>query len=266
MTSTSLRHLVWPTAMFLLLAACTGSPDTASSVPEDASTSAAAVTSTVPTAPSTTEHQEAVTTTAQGPINVEAVSEDELQPGTYYVDPDGDTDTTLRGEFTVTDDGWGPFVGTNKQGPTDSAGYVAMKVLAVTQVASAGCDGTVWEPVGASAEDLAVALGGIDDFITQVAPAPVHAYGYDGYHLVLEVPDLGNEVWQEFVECDDGYFDGYEGPTLSRFYQGPNQVVEFWAIDVEGTTLLVEATWFPHSPAEDVTALRAILDSLVIRP
>lgn len=197
---------------------------------------------------------------------MDTVSEHELRPGTYYVDPDGDADTTLRGEFTIAEKGWGPFLGTNKSGPTDSAGYVAMKVLAVTQVASAGCDGTVWEPVGTSAEDLAVALGGIEDFITQVAPTPVTAYGFDGHHLVLEVPDLGNEVWNEFVECDDGYFDGYEGPTLSRYYQGPNQVVEFWAIDVADTPLLVEATWFPQSPAEDVTALRAILDSLVIRP
>ena len=43
----------------------------------------------------------------------------------------------------------------------------------------------------------------------------VNVYGYDGYHLVLTVPENG------FGSCDDGYFDGYGGPTIGRYYQGP---------------------------------------------
>lgn len=141
-----------------------------------------------------------------------------------------------------------------------------MKFLAVTRVAAAACDSTVWVPVEDTAEDLASALGGIGDFVVQVAPTTVSAYGYDGYHLVLEVPDLGYEPDQGFVGCDDGYFDGYEGPTIGCYYQGPDQVVELWVLDVQGTPLLIEATWFPRSPSEDVGQLRAILDTVVIRP
>ena len=47
-----------------------------------------------------------------------------------------------------------------------------------------------------------------------------------------------------------GTSDGYEGPTVGRYYQGPGQVVEFWVLDVEGTPLVIEATWFPDSPAK----------------
>lgn len=218
--------------------------------------------------PTTTTSPATTTTSSTVPeaIDVTSIDTEVLQPGTYYNDHDGSVTTTLRVEFTVAEPRWEPFVGTFKSGPVNPGGYVAVKYLAVTQVASAACDSTVWVPVGDTAEDLAVALAGIDDFLTREAVSPVSAYGYDGYHLVLEVPDLGNEVGHAFDACDDGYFDGYFGPTLGRYYQGPGQVVEFWALDVEGAPLLIEATWFPDSPAEDVAQLRAILDSTVILP
>jgi hypothetical protein len=164
----------------------------------------------------------------------------------------------MRVEFTIVEPGWVPFLGTYKSG--NSVDYVAMKAQIVTEVASPACDSTDFVPVGGTAEDLAFALAEIEDFPSQGAPTEVNAYGYDGYHLVLAVPENG------FGDCDDGYFDGYQGPTIGRYYQGPGQVVEFWALDVEGTPLLVESTWFPDSPAQDVAQLQAILDSIVIRP
>lgn len=188
-----------------------------------------------------------------------------LVPGRYYVDPDGVAGTTLRVEFTLAEPGWAPFVGANfKNG--SSVDYVAVKFVAVGSVASDACDSTVWVPAGDTTEDLASGLAEIGDFVTQIPKTPINAYGYDGYHLVLEVPDTGYEPGKGFVGCDDGYFDGYEGYAISRYFQGPHQVVEFWALDVEGTPLLIEATWFPDSPAEDVAQLRAILDTIVIRP
>ncbi|MDP9495004.1 MAG: hypothetical protein M3P87_07160 [Actinomycetota bacterium] len=197
------------------------------------------------------------TSTALGPIDVDSLGSI-LQPGTYYVDPDGPNGTSMRVEFTIVEPGWVPFLGTFK--PGKAVDYVAMKAQIVTEVASPACDSTIFVPVGGSAEDLATALAEIEDFPSQAAPTEVTAYGYDGYHLVLAVPENG------FVGCDDGYFDGYQGPTIGRYYQGPGQVVEFWVLDVEGTPLLIESTWFPDSPTEDVAQLQAILDSIVIRP
>ncbi len=207
--------------------------------------------------PPTTEPVVSTTSTALGPIDVDSLGSI-LQPGTYYVDPDGPNGTSMRVEFTIVEPGWVPFLGTFK--PGKAVDYVAMKAQIVTEVASPACDSTIFVPVGGSAEDLATALAEIEDFPSQAAPTEVTAYGYDGYHLVLAVPENG------FVGCDDGYFDGYQGPTIGRYYQGPGQVVEFWVLDVEGTPLLIESTWFPDSPTEDVAQLQAILDSIVIRP
>lgn len=181
-----------------------------------------------------------------------------MDPGNYYVDADGLSSTSLRAEFTIAEPGWKPFAGVYKNGPANAGGYVAAKFLTVTNVASAACDSTAMVPVGDTAEDIATGLAGIGDFVTQMAPTTVSAYGYNGYHLILEVPSIAG--------CDDGYFDGYEGPTIGRYYQGADQVVEFWALDVEGSPLLIEATWFPASPPEDVAELRAILDSVRIVP
>jgi hypothetical protein len=254
MTSTTPRILVWLVAL-LTVAACARTPESSPSTEPETTTA-------VPT----TEPAGTTTTADSGPIDLTSVSEDVLEPGRYFVDHDANTATTLRAEFTIVGSGWVPLAGIYKTGPTGPSGYVAVKFLAVSQVASPACDSTVWVPVGDTAEDLAFALAGIGDFITQVAPTPGTAFGYDGYHLILEVPDLGNEVGDAFTACDDEYFDGYEGPTISRYYQGPNQVIEFWVLDVGGTPLVIETTWFPDSTPEDLAELQAILDSVVIRP
>jgi hypothetical protein len=258
MTPKPLRHLAWLFAVLTL--ACGGLQESAPSASLQGSTTVL-VASTTQTTASTTMTSLSTASTVEGPIDLTTRGDSELQPGTYSVDPDGSPTTSPRAEFTLAEPGWGAFRGVYKDGPPSLGTYVAVKFLTVTRVASPACDSTVFVPIGDTAEDLASALGGIEDFVVQEAPTTVSAYGYDGYHLVLEVPDQ-----QGFLGCDDGYFDGYEGPTIGRYYQGPGQVVEFWVLDVEGTPLVIEATWFPDSPAEDVASLRAILDTVVIRP
>jgi hypothetical protein len=258
MRSISVRHPVF-LLVALMLAACSEPQEPAASPAPAQSTTltTAAPTTTALTTASTVSSTEA---TAVTPFM------SKLEPGTYSVDPDGRPDTIMTVEFTVTEPGWSPFRGPFKPGPANALDYVAVKFVTITDVASPACNSTAWVPAGNTAEDQASGLAEIGDFVIQSAPTAVTAYGYDGYHLVLEVPDLGYEPGHGFLGCDDGYFDGYEGPTISRYYQGPHQVVEFWALDVEGAPLLIEATWFPESPAEDVAQLQAILDSVLIRP
>ena len=44
-------------------------------------------------------------------------------------------------------------------------------------------------------------------------------------------------------------------------------MVEYWFLDVEGTPVMIEASWAPgSSPEEDVTELQDVLDTLVITP
>ena len=80
------------------------------------------------------------------------------------------------------------------------------------------------------------------------------AFGHEGYYLIHEVP----------AGCDA------EGILWTgAYYPGRNyhaEGVEYWFLDVEGTPVMVEASWFPSSPEEDVAELRAVLDTLVITP
>ena len=57
-------------------------------------------------------------------------------------------------------------------------------------------------------------------------------------------------------------------PTLTYAFHGyaPRQVEELWILNVNGNRLVIQATWSPDSPPEDITQMRAILDSIRIEP
>jgi hypothetical protein len=176
-----------------------------------------------------------------------------LAPGAYFVDPDGDETSSLGGTFVIEGTGWTALPsGTRKEFGED---YVSLMVVEVDQVWSPACVEPAALAAGATAADLAnqVAANG---FAIQEALAPVSAFGHDGHHLVVEVP----------AGCAGDSFMVWDGPTFGRFYQSPGQVVEYWFLDVEGIPVMVEASWFPVSPEEDVAELRAVTDTLVLTP
>ena len=208
--------------------------------------------------------------TSNGAVEIRTTTDwyDILDPGEYWIDHDADPATSLRVDFTIADPGWGPLIGTNKQaGERYAQNYVAVKFFAIDRVATAACDGTEFLPAGETAEALAKQLASIKDFETLEPLAKVTALGYDGYHVVLAVPQDGF-VGDRITGCDDALFDSWQGPSFAegRYYQGPGQAVEFWVLDVEGSLLSIEATWFPDSPAEDLAQLRSIIDSVTITP
>ena len=198
------------------------------------------------------------TPVAEPAPNATRISPDEmdspLPPGAYFVDPDGDETTSLGGTFVIEDSGWTSLPsGTRREFGED---YVSLMVVEVDQVWSPACVEPAALAAGTTAADLAnqVAANG---FTIQEALAPVSAFGRDAQHLVVEVP----------AGCAGDSFMVWDGPTFGRFYQSPGQVVEYWFLDVAGTPVMVEASWFPgSSPEEDVTELRAVLDTLVITP
>jgi hypothetical protein len=51
-----------------------------------------------------------------------------------------------------------------------------------------------------------------------------------------------------------------------RYYQTPEQTIELWFLDVEGTPVLVEATRSASSAEADIAELEVVLDTLVITP
>jgi hypothetical protein len=180
-----------------------------------------------------------------------------LAPGAYFVDTDGDEASSLRGTFVIEGSGWTSLPSGARKVFGDD--YVAFLVVEVDEVWSPACEIPAPAPAaaGSTAADLANQIAG-NGFTVREALAPVSAFGHEGHHLVTEVP----------AGCANESHMVWAGPVFAgRYYQADGQVVEDWFLDVEGTPIMVEATWFPgSSPEEDVTELRAVLDTLVLTP
>jgi hypothetical protein len=179
-----------------------------------------------------------------------------IAPGAYFVDTDGNEETATRGTFVIEGNEWVGFEAGALKDPEDDNIYVSLLVFEVDRVWEAPCDGGASVPAGTTAKSLADQFAAMPEFITREGLTPVTAFGRDGYHSVIEVP----------AGCTDEEHTVWEGPTFGRYYQAEGQIVEYWFLDVEGTTVMVEANWFPESSEEDVAELRATLDTLVITP
>jgi hypothetical protein len=186
-----------------------------------------------------------------------------IEPGAYYADTDGDTATTPRGTFVIEGDGWASLeAGVMKEGVSvENGAYVSMFVSEIDWVWETPCAGGAPVRPGATAEALGDQFAAMPGFVTSEGLAPVSAFGRDGYHLVLQVPD----------SCTTDSSNVWSSPVWGeRLYQEEGQIVEYWFLDVEGTTVLVESTRPPESDEEIVKELTAdldtVLDTLVITP
>jgi hypothetical protein len=198
-----------------------------------------------------------------------------LEPGAYYVQPEN---IPVRVVFTVPAEGWIAWIGTAKpeQPPGPENRYVGMSIVNVTNLVVDGCTDhrAADPPVGPTVNDLAEALASLRPFVVTKPPSDVTTYGYHGQYLELVVPEMRNEAGGEagaglFPDCTESRLKSWIGPPLSYAYWGytePGQHEEFWILDVEDSRLVIEASWSPDSPSEDIAELRAVLDSIVIQP
>ena len=137
---------------------------------------------------------------------LEVHDDPEIEPGRYFIDPDGDPSTSLQVFYEVADEGWSPWAGALKFNDT---AHTALTITTVDNVVVHGCtDHSPAEPpVGPSVEDLANALAALEPFEVTAAPSAVTAFGYEGIHLQLTVPDLeiaprGGDL--EYADCMNG--------------------------------------------------------------
>lgn len=180
-----------------------------------------------------------------------------LVPGAYFADTDGNGATATRGTFVIEDSGW-VSVGAGAMRDTpegvDNGLYVSMMVVEVDRMWEAPCDGGASAPAGTTAEALGDQFAAMPGFTTREGLAPVSAFGHDGYHLALEVPGGCNSatsrVWTG-------------GAWGERNYQAKGQIVEYWFLNVDGTTVMVEATRPPESRGDTATELNDSLDTLL---
>jgi hypothetical protein len=193
-----------------------------------------------------------------------------LDPGTYFIDPDGDPSTPLRVVYEVPVEGWSQWIGAAKF--ADDDGHVGVSITTVENVVRQACHNhsPTDPPVGPTVDDLATALTDLAPFKVTSPPKNVTIYGYRGKHLELTVPDL--PVSHEgFTECLDAnlysWMSPHLGPTGDNAffgYTGPGYREEIWILDVEGTRLMIAAGRSPGSSSEDLAEQQAILDSIRI--
>lgn len=186
-----------------------------------------------------------------------------IDPGAYYVDTDGEGEGSTRGTFVISVAGWEGLESGVIRDPDSSEAYVSLLLVEVEEVYTSMCEtGNTAVAADSTPEGLANQFAN-NGAIVRDAVTPITAFGYDGFKLVTEVP--AGCAGEEFQAWIGGVF-AFGG----RYYQTPGQDLEYWFLDVEGTTVMVEATRPPESDEGIVTDLNASLDgvlqSLVITP
>lgn len=89
-------------------------------------------------------------------------------------------------------------------------------------------------------------------------PVDITLDGYTGKAITLHVPDD-----EDFATCDGGRFAswGVPGEDPARWHQGPGQIDEVWAIDVDGHLVILDWAYYEETPQTVVDELRAIVES-----
>jgi hypothetical protein len=186
-----------------------------------------------------------------------------LEPGYYSVDVDGSPSTSAGATLVIADNGWiAPGEGVNFNGDNG----VSMWLKLFVEPFVPGC-GLAWGaplPSGSTAADLADAIAA-SGFTVLEDPAPVTAFGQNGYHVVVEVPE----------GCSFGGDPGitHNNGPLAHVAVGGGHVIEAWSFDIDGSIAMVEAIWrdgyaenLTESGEEDLAEVRAVIDSLVLTP
>ena len=88
------------------------------------------------------------------------------------------------------------------------------------------------------------------------APVDVSLGGFAGKRIQLRLPT-------DVASCDLGEFYPWVG---SIYAQGPDNIWDVWILDVDGDRVVVLATYFPGTSADDRAEQQAIVDSIVIEP
>lgn len=190
----------------------------------------------------------------------------ELEPTTYWVDPDVDSCTPLRVLYTIPADGWLSWTGTFKEGvgPQGEEMRVGVSIVTVTNLVVDGCtDHRLADPpVGSTVDDLATALAELPPFVVSSPATDVTIDGYSGKRLELTLPEM------EFSACRNGEVISWDAPVLSYPFHGylPRLIEEYSILDVEGSRLAIIAASTPNASAEYLAELQAVLDSIQIEP
>jgi len=121
--------------------------------------------------------------------------------------------------------------------------------------------GTLDPPVGPTVDDLVDALVTHPAWTTTAA-IDITVDGFAGERLELTIPS-----GVEFDNCGSSPFLMWTATSGGyRCAQGPGQVHDIYVVDVEGERLVFYVISFPDTPAADLAALQAVVESIEIDP
>jgi len=167
----------------------------------------------------------------------------------------------LTATVTVSDADWYGSTRLIDNGSADPPDGAAISVWnGQLDVYSDPCDwdSSLPEPSTApTVNDLVAALSGqlLRDAST---PTDITVDGHPGKAMELTVPADIN-----FDDCDEGQFRTWQDSGRgSRYQQAPSQHDLLWVIDVDGTLVVFDATFYPGTSAAYRAAQQAILESI----
>jgi len=117
-----------------------------------------------------------------------------------------------------------------------------------------------------------VPAASVDEFATALAaqksrglstPINVMIDGYAGKSIVLEVPDDA-----VFDDCEGQGFQTYgtDADPGARSQQGPGQRDQLWLMDVDGSTVVIDAMYRGDTPTDLVAEMRTMAQSITFAP
>jgi len=202
-----------------------------------------------------------------------------LPEGPFVVTSAGDP---VQVTVSIASPGWGwvtdfDFVNKDDDG-LDAPETVGVALLAWTWPAGTGfnvygdpCQWSTTIPATpATTPDEIAAAFGAQALTDASAPVDVTVGGYAGKAVTLQVPMSYHQVpdvprEEEFADCDQNDFVFYgtdrAGAAVERNAQGPGQIDELWILDVDGSIVILDASYGPAAPAELVDELRTLAES-----
>ncbi len=151
-------------------------------------------------------------------------------------------------------------------GPPDGAGLIAFNDREY-YVYEDPCRWSTTRP-SAAATTADVVIAGLANQASREASASedITLDGYAGKRIILRMTDELDLAFSngDFTDCDDGHFAlfGVAGEDPARWSQGPGQIEEVWAVDVDGVVVVVIGTYYADTPQNAVDEVRAILGSM----
>lgn len=150
---------------------------------------------------------------------------------------------------------------------TARPGGAAVGVLfdGITNVYADGCQWVAVDPpVGPTVDDLVQAWANAPE-LAATAPVDVTVDGYSGKQIEITAPDYNPSECKErkyglWYSSDTVSDDGRPG----YWAQAPNQHLQVWILDVDGTRLVIGAGSIPNISPQDRAALEDALASIQI--